>query len=155
PEAGDRGRARAEARGHRSRGRAPALRALRGAASRRRPGQVHVLRDRAVSAPAAARWAAFLRQIDERHAALLDEAECAAPEALPHGAYDPVPIATAWSAVTHRLKDLERRGLDTWHEKVAVTFDAEGYSPSVQQAERRRGEDLAFVLENRRELREA
>ena len=108
-----------------------------------------------MSLPAPERWSAFLRQIEERHGALLEEAAGAVREALPACNYDPIPIATAWGAVTHRLKELESRISETWSDKVEQTFDAENYPVSVQQTERQRGEDLAFELENRRELREA
>jgi hypothetical protein len=116
---------------------------------------MRVLRSSSVSASAAERWTAFLRQIQERHRALLDEAEAAVKEALPACNYDPIPIATAWGALTHRLKELEGRIGDTWSEKVEPAFDAEDVPVDVQMKELDRGRALTFELENQRELREA
>lgn len=108
-----------------------------------------------MSLPAHERWTAFLRQIEERHAALLEEAAAAVREALPSCNYDPLPIGTAWSTVDFRLRELERRIQDTWDDKVEKTFDDENYPVDVQMAALDRGRDLAFELENRRVLREA
>lgn len=108
-----------------------------------------------MSSPAQHRWAAFLGQIRERHRALLDQAEAAVRDALPACNYDPVPLGTAWSAVTYRLQELEKRIMDTWGDQVEAVFDAEDAPMSVQDAERQKGEDLAFQLENDRWLCEA
>jgi hypothetical protein len=116
---------------------------------------VRVLRGGGVSATAPERWAAFLRQIEERHAALLDEAEVVVKEALPACNYDPIPISTAWVAVSYRLTELERRIGDTWGDKVEPAYEAEGHSVDVQMAALDQGRALAYELENRRSLREA
>lgn len=104
-----------------------------------------------MSGAAAQRWAAFLKQIDERHAAVCQEAIEGSRAALAECGHDFIPISHAWMAVTNRLKELERRPIDTWNEKVGDAFDAEGVPHAAQMQERRKGEDLAFVLENRRE----
>ena len=73
------------------------------------------------------RWDAFLAQIEERHRAVREEAAQAAGAAIttaaaPTGAA----LSQAWSAVESRLQELERRIMDTWHEKVDQVFSAEG-----------------------------
>jgi hypothetical protein len=108
-----------------------------------------------VTTKALERWSAFLAQIEERHRALLGEAVGAAREALPMCNYDPIPIGTAWTTVTHRLSELERRIGDTWSEKVEAAFDAEEAPVDLQMVQLQRGRDLAFELENRREFAEA
>ena len=108
-----------------------------------------------MSATSLERWTAFLRQIQERHAALLDEAEGAVKEALPLCNFDPIPIATAWGALTHRLKELESRIGETWSDKVEPAMDAEDVPVDIQMRELDRGRNLAYQLENQRELREA
>jgi hypothetical protein len=100
---------------------------------------------------AAARWSAFLQQIEGRHAAVCQEAIEGTRAALAATEYDFVPVSHAWMAVTDRLKELERRIIDTWHEKVEAVFEQEGVDQATLARERRRGEDLAFELENRRE----
>lgn len=107
-----------------------------------------------MSARAHERWAAFLKQIADRHKLVSDEAEQGARTALAECGYDPTPIASAWGAVTHRLQELERRIIDTWNEKVGDTFQAEGYPQATWDSERRKGEDLAFELENARQALE-
>ncbi|HEY3493645.1 MAG TPA: hypothetical protein VGK73_03120 [Polyangiaceae bacterium] len=108
-----------------------------------------------MSLPAPERWAAFLRQIEERHGSLLEEATQAVREALPSCNYDPLPLRTAWTTLDHRLQELERRIGDTWNDKVEATFDAENYPVDKQLVELQRGRDLTHELENRRLLREA
>lgn len=108
-----------------------------------------------MTARASERWAAFLRQIEERHRAISEEAASAAREALPACQFDPVPIATAWAAVTQRLRELEQRISETWDERVEPALEAEGHGPAFVDQERAKGEDLTFLLENRRELGEA
>lgn len=103
---------------------------------------------------AAQRWAAFLKQIEDRHAAVCAEAVEGSKAAVAVLGADVTPIAHAWMAVTDRLHELERRILDTWDEKVCDVFEAEGAPPDVQARERRKGEDLAFELENRRDRAE-
>ncbi len=103
---------------------------------------------------AAARWDAFLTQIRERHAAICEEALEGSKAALAQAGFDTTPISHAWMAVTDRLKELERRVIDTWNDKVEGVFEAEGVDRATQMAERRRGEDLAFNLENQREVAE-
>lgn len=103
---------------------------------------------------AIARWDAFLKQIADRHAAVCQEAEEGSKAALAACGYDFIPISHAWMAVTDRLKELERRIVDTWHEKVESVFEQEGVDRATQLRELRKGEDLAFELENRREASE-
>jgi hypothetical protein len=103
---------------------------------------------------ASARWSAFLQQIGERHAAVCAEAEEGTRAGLAATDYDFVPISHAWAAVNDRLKELERRILDTWNEKVEAVFEQEGVDAVAIARERQRGEDLAFELENRREASE-
>jgi len=100
---------------------------------------------------ARARWSAFLQQIGERHAVVCAEAIEGAREALVAAGYDPSPIGQAMSAVGSRLSDLERRIIDTWNEKVEPTYEAEGIPHDVAMADRARGEELAWNLENARE----
>ncbi len=103
---------------------------------------------------AAERWQSFLKQIEERHRLVRDEAAAGAREALPEGGYDPTPIAIAWAGVNDRLLELERRIIDTWHEKVEDVFESEGYDRPALDVERQKGEELAFVLESAREAAE-
>lgn len=100
------------------------------------------------------RWQAFLNQIKERHGQICAEADEGAREALRESGFDPHPISVAWMAIDNRLHDLERKIIDTWHEKVDDTFEAEGYPPDERNAARARGEELAFELENDRQLAE-
>ncbi|MBK6693374.1 MAG: hypothetical protein IPG50_14370 [Myxococcales bacterium] len=103
---------------------------------------------------AAARWDGFLKQIADRHAAVCQEAEEGSKAALAACGHDFIPISHAWMAVNDRLKELERRIIDTWNEKVEAVFEQEGVERGVQMRERRKGEDLAFDLENKREASE-
>ena len=103
---------------------------------------------------AAARWDGFLKQIADRHAAVCQEAEEGSKAALAACGHDFIPISHAWMAVNDRLKELERRIIDTWNEKVEAVFEQEGVDRGVQMRERRKGEDLAFDLENKREASE-
>jgi hypothetical protein len=103
---------------------------------------------------ASARWGAFLQQIADRHAAICAEAEEGTRAGLAATEYDFTPIAHAWMAVIDRLKELERRIVDTWHEKVSAVFEQEAADASTLARELQRGQDLAFELENRRESAE-
>lgn len=107
-----------------------------------------------MSARAADRWQGFLAQIGERHRLVREEAAVGARDALRDSGYDVTPISHAWMAVNDRLLELERRIIDTWHEKVESAFEAENYPPPALAAERRKGEDLAFALENARQSTE-
>ncbi|HEY1956782.1 MAG TPA: hypothetical protein VGH28_14280 [Polyangiaceae bacterium] len=104
-----------------------------------------------MSGAAEARWTGFLQQIRERHAAVCAEAEEGTRAALAATEYDFIPISHAWMAVTDRLKELERRIIDTWIAKVESVFESEGVDRDTIKRQRRRGEDLAFELENLRE----
>jgi len=97
------------------------------------------------------RWTAFLQQIADRYKLICEEAAQGAKEALAETGYDPIPIANAWSGIQSRLHDLERKPIDTWNEKVQATYEAEGIPHEVQMADRERGAQLAFDLENSRE----
>lgn len=103
---------------------------------------------------AAARWGAFLQQIEARHAAICAEAEEGTRAGLAATDYDFAPISHAWMAVIDRLKELERRIVDTWHAQVAAVFEQEGADAAAQAQALARGESLAFDLENRRECAE-
>lgn len=100
------------------------------------------------------RWQSFLKQIEERHKLVRDEAVAGAREAFPEGGYDPTPISIAWAGVNDCLLELERRIIDTWHEKVEDVFEAEGYKRPELDVERRKGEVLAYELENARQSAE-
>jgi hypothetical protein len=103
-----------------------------------------------MSARASERWQAFLAQIGDRHKLVREEAAVAARDALRESGYDVTPMGVAWAGVTDRLQELEGRIIDTWHEKVESAFEAEGYGRPALDIERRKGEDLAFILENSR-----
>lgn len=103
---------------------------------------------------ALARWEAFLAQIAARHAAICAEAEEGSRAALAACDHDVTPLSHAWMAVNDRLMDLEQRIASTWHEKVEAVFEAEGLDRGLQLRELERGNDLAFELENRREITE-
>lgn len=100
------------------------------------------------------RWEAFLKQIEDRHAAICDEARSGSKAAFAQLGTDTTPISHAWMAVRDRLLELESRIIDTWNQKVEAVFEAEGVDRPTQMSERRRGEDLKFELENRREAAE-
>ncbi len=104
-----------------------------------------------MTARAAERWQGFLAQISDRHKLVREEAAAAARDALRESGYDVTPIGVAWAGVNDRLHELERRIIDTWHEKVESAFEAEGYQRPALDVERRKGEDVAFVLENARQ----
>lgn len=97
------------------------------------------------------RWTAFLDQIAGRHRLVCDEAAEAARAELPAAGYDPSFIGTVWGAIQTRLVDLESRIIDTWNDKVEATYESEGIAREVQLADRARGADLAWHLENARE----
>jgi hypothetical protein len=92
-----------------------------------------------------------MKQIAERHALLCEEAKREAAQGLVASGYDPIPIAHAWGAVQSRLIDLERRIIDTWHEKVDATYESEGIDNAVRTGDREKGAELAYELENARE----
>jgi hypothetical protein len=104
-----------------------------------------------MSARAIDRWQGFLTQIHDRHKLVREEASVGARDALRESGYDVTPIGVAWMGVNDRLLELEKRIIDTWHEKVESAFEAEGYQRPALDAERRKGEDLAFALENARQ----
>lgn len=104
-----------------------------------------------MSVRAAERWQGFLGQIRDRHELVREEASVAARDALRESGYDVTPIGVAWMGVDDRLLELERRIIDTWHEKVESVFESEGYRRPALDVERRKGEDLAFFLENARQ----
>lgn len=107
-----------------------------------------------MSVRAAERWQGFLTQIHDRHTLVREEAAAAARDALRESGYDVTPIGVAWQGVNDRLMELERRIIDTWHEKVESAFEAEGYPRPALDIERRKGEDIAFILENARQSTE-
>lgn len=98
-----------------------------------------------------ARWDAFLAQIADRHRQVREEFAQAAPSTLAGAGLDPQPLAVAWGAAESRLKDLETKIQEAWHEKVEAVFEAEGHAPDARAAARKKGEDLKFSLENERE----
>jgi hypothetical protein len=97
------------------------------------------------------RWDAFLAQIEGRHRQVRDEALAAAQATIASlpGA-DVQPLMRAWAAVEARLQELESRIIDTWHEKVADAFAAEGLD-GVRLGFYDQGDALKFALENERE----
>jgi hypothetical protein len=101
---------------------------------------------------AVARWEAFLAQTEGRHRAVRAEAAQGAQvaiAALP-GA-DAAPVVRAWSTVEGRLRDLEGKIIDTWHEKVAAAFSAEDADADTCDAAYQKGARLDFDLQMARE----
>ena len=98
------------------------------------------------------RWDAFLAQIEGRHRAVREEAVQQARAAVATlSSIDTAPFSRGWSAVESRLQELERRIVDTWHEKVDDTFGAEGIDQTTRMAAFEKGDSLRFALENTRE----
>lgn len=102
---------------------------------------------------ALARWDAFLATIDGRHAAVRAELEASARAFIAEvaGGGDEQPLSHQLSAAGHRLSELERKIVDTFHAQVDAAFDAEGQPPSVRDAALARGQALADRLADARE----
>ena len=77
---------------------------------------------------AIARWDAFLATIQARHRDVLAAAEVAAKSFIATIAAggDVTPLSHELMAVANRLQELERKIIDTWHEKVEQTILDEG-----------------------------
>jgi len=98
------------------------------------------------------RWDAFLAQIEGRHRAVRDEAAKQARAAVATlSSPDTTFISHGWAAIESRLQELEKRIVDTWHEKVDDTFGAEGIDQTTRMAAYEKGDLLRFALENARE----
>jgi hypothetical protein len=97
------------------------------------------------------RWAAFLRQIAQRHDDIARETVESASAALELADLDPTPIGTALAAVDARLKDLEGKITDSWSAQVERAFESEGYDHAAITAARAEGDRVRHALEDRRE----
>lgn len=102
---------------------------------------------------ALARWDAFLAQIEGRHKEVIAEAEAAGRAAIAELAAggDHLPLAHQLAAVDARLQDLERKIIDTWHEKVDDAITGEGHATAVRDEAFRKGDDLKDRLDEARE----
>jgi hypothetical protein len=85
---------------------------------------------------ALARWDAFLAQIQGRHAQVRAEAEAEGRAfiATVAGGGDYLPLSHRLGAVKHRLQDLERKIMDTWHAQVDDAILGEGHPVAVRDA---------------------
>lgn len=102
---------------------------------------------------ALARWDAFLAQIEGRHRQVRDEAMAAGRAFIASvaGGGDYLPLSHQLGAVRHRLQDLERKIIDTWHAQVDDAVVDEGNPEHVRDAAREKGEDLQHALDDLRE----
>lgn len=102
---------------------------------------------------ALARWDAFLAQIEERHKQVIAEAEVAARAEIAKldDGGDHIPLVNQLSAVDARLRELETKIIDTWHEKVEDAIFADGHSAEVRDAQFERGDELKYRLDEARE----
>jgi hypothetical protein len=102
---------------------------------------------------ALARWDTFLAQIEGRHRDVRTEAFAAALHAVSQLAAggDYLPLSHQLSAVDNRLQDLERKIIDTWHEKVDDAICAEAHGEEARTAAREKGIALQYALDDERE----
>jgi hypothetical protein len=102
---------------------------------------------------ALARWDAFLAQIAGRHRDVIVEAEATTRAAIAaiSGGGDHLPISHQLSAIDARLRDLETKLVDTWHEKVEDAIFADGHGVDVRDAAWKKGDDLKHQLDEARE----
>lgn len=100
-----------------------------------------------------ARWDAFLAQIEGRHREVRTEAFASALHEVSQLAAggDYLPLSHQLSAVDNRLQDLERKIIDTWHEKVDDAICGEGHGENVRTAARDKGLALQHALDDERE----
>lgn len=102
---------------------------------------------------ALARWDGFLAQIEGRHRQVRDEAlaDGRAFIASVAGGGDEGPLSDRLGAVKHRLADLERKIMDTWHAQVDDAITGEGHPLAVRDAACAKGVALGHALEDARE----
>jgi hypothetical protein len=102
---------------------------------------------------AIARWDGFLATIQARHRDVLASAEVAAKGFISTVATggDIAPLSHELMAVANRLQELERKIIDTWHEKVEQTIFDEGHGVDVRDREYWKGKMLDRALEDQRE----
>jgi hypothetical protein len=102
---------------------------------------------------AIARWDAFLATIQARHRDVLAAAEVAAKNFIATVAAggDIAPLSHELMGVANRLQELERKIIDTWHEKVEQTILDEGNGVEVRDREYWKGKALDRALEDQRE----
>jgi hypothetical protein len=100
-----------------------------------------------------ARWDGFLAQIEGRHREVRTEAAAMALDAVAGlcAGGDYLPLSHQLSAVEHRLQELERKIIDTWHEKVDDAICGVGHGEAVRTAAREKGEALQHRLDDERE----
>jgi hypothetical protein len=97
---------------------------------------------------AAARWDAFLAQLEQRAASVRAEAEAVGRAWT---APDTAPLSHQLMGVRSRLQDLETSIEATWHAKVDDVFAAEGASSEVRAQAFTKGRALGRALDNLRE----
>lgn len=102
---------------------------------------------------ALARWDTFLAQIEGRHREVRTEAFAAALHAVSELAAggDYAPLSLQLAAIDKRLHELEKKIVDTWHEKVDGALAREGHSAAVRDAAREQGVALHDALDDERE----
>lgn len=97
---------------------------------------------------AAQRWAAFLGQIESRHAQVRNETEAAARS---YDSADSTPLSHTLMGVKNRLQDLETNIESTWHAKVSDVFSEEGASEETCATEFMKGRNLSHRLGDERD----
>lgn len=104
-------------------------------------------------ATAVERWNGLLAQIKARHDQVRAEAEAEGRRFIASvaGGGDYLPLSHQLGAVKHRLHDLEKKIMDTWHAQVDDAILGEGNSVAVRDAERERGIELGHALDDARE----
>ena len=102
---------------------------------------------------AQARWYGFLAQIEGRHKEVIAEAEAAARAEIARldDGGDHIPLVNQLSAVDARLRDLETKIIDTWHDKVEDAIFAEGHGVPERDRQYQRGVALKYQLEDLRD----
>lgn len=97
---------------------------------------------------AAQRWAAFLAQIEQRHAQVRQETEASART---YDSADSTPLSHTLMGVKNRLQDLESTIESTWHAKVSDVFSAEGVPTDTVAVEFMKGRNLSHRLGDERD----
>jgi hypothetical protein len=102
---------------------------------------------------ALARWSGFLGQIKGRHEQVRAESQTAARTLIGSLAAggDEQLLSQQLSAVKHRLMELERKIMDTWHAQVDDAIVADGNPIAVRDAECQRGIVVGHELEDARD----
>ena len=104
-------------------------------------------------ATAIERWNGLLAQIKARHDQVRAEAEAEGRRFIASvaGGGDYLPLSHQLGAVKHRLHDLEKKIMDTWHAQVDDAILGEGNPVAVRDAACAKGIAIGHALEDARD----